>query len=162
MLGELLSYVEVTRSSILASTEEGYDIGTGVFFAGARALTPMRSLLAVWFPRVNEIITLIGSHNLLATPSLALLDDPDTRPLIDEFMHGADGTTAVERAALFRLAWEFVGSQLGGRNALYERFYLTSAGRNRMMAHMNNADRGRSNMLVDNILAAGREAAGSG
>lgn len=161
MLGELLSYVEVTRSAIFASTEEGYDIGTGVFFPGARALTPMRSLLAVWFPRVNEIITLIGSHNLLATPSLALLDDPDTRPLIDEFMHGADGTTAIERAGLFRLAWEFVGSQLGGRNALYERFYLTSAGRNRMMAHISNVDRSRPNALVDSILAAGREATGS-
>ncbi len=161
MLGELLSYVEVTRSSILASTEEGYDIGNGVFFPGPRALAPMRSLLAVWFPRVNEIITLIGSHNLLATPSLALLNDPDTSALVEEFMHGADGTTAVERAGLFRLAWEFVGSQLGGRNALYERFYLTSAARNRMMAHTNNVNRSRPNALVDHILAAGRAAAGS-
>jgi aromatic ring hydroxylase len=121
----------------------------------------MRSLLAVWFPRVNEIITLIGSHNLLATPSLALLHDPDTRPLVDEFLHGADGTTAIERAGLFRLAWEFVGSQLGGRNALYERFYLTSAGRNRMVAHVTNVDRSRANALVENILAAGRDAAGN-
>jgi 4-hydroxyphenylacetate 3-monooxygenase len=161
MLGELLSYVEVTRSAIFSSTEEGYDIGTGVFFPGGRALTPMRSLLAVWFPRVNEIITLIGSHNLLATPSLALLHDPDTRPLVDEFLHGADGTTAIERAGLFRLAWEFVGSQLGGRNALYERFYLTSAGRNRMVAHVTNVDRSRANALVENILAAGRHAAGN-
>jgi 4-hydroxyphenylacetate 3-monooxygenase len=160
MLGELLSYVEVTRNAIHASTAEGYDIGSGIFFPGGRALTPMRSLLAVWFPRVNEIITMIGSHNLLATPSLALLMDPDSRPLIEEFMHGADGATAVERAALFRLAWEFVGSQLGGRNALYERFYLTSAGRNRMMAHMTNFDRTRPYALVDHILAAGREAAG--
>jgi 4-hydroxyphenylacetate 3-monooxygenase len=160
MLGEILSYVEVTRNAIHASTNEGYDIGTGVFFPGGRALTPMRSLLAVWFPRVNEIITMIGSHNLLATPSLALLQDPDSAPLIEEFMHGADGASAVERAALFRLAWEFVGSQLGGRNALYERFYLTSAGRNRQSAHLGNADRTRPYALVDHILTAGREAAG--
>jgi 4-hydroxyphenylacetate 3-monooxygenase len=163
MLGEILSYAEVTRNAIFASTEQGYDIGTGVFFPGGRALTPMRSLLAVWFPRVNEIITLLGSHNLLATPSLALLNDPDTLPLIEEFMHGADGTTAVERAGLFRLAWEFVGSQLGGRNALYERFYLTSAGSNRMRSHIANVDRSRPNALVDHLLAAGREAVnGSG
>ncbi len=160
MLGELLSYVEVTRNAIIASTSEGYDMGDGVFFPGGRALTPMRSLLAVWFPRVNEIITQIGSHNLLATPSLALLIDPDSGPLIEEFIHGADGVSALERAALFRLAWEFVGSQLGGRNALYERFYLTSAGRNRMSAHLGNADRTRPYALVDHILAAGREAAG--
>ncbi len=160
MLGEILSYVEVTRSAILASTEEGYDIGTGVYFPGGRALTPMRSLLAVWFPRVNEIITMLGSHNLIATPSLALLQDPDARPLIDAYMYGADGTSAVERAAIFRLAWDFVGSSLGGRNALYERFYLTSAASNRQRSHVFNTDRSRSNELVDSILRAGRELTG--
>ena len=160
MLGEILSYVEVTRSAILASTEEGYDIGTGVYFPGGRALTPMRSLLAVWFPRVNEIITMLGSHNLIATPSLALLQDPDARPLIDVYMCGADGTSAVERAAIFRLAWDFVGSSLGGRNALYERFYLTSAASNRQRSHVFNTDRSRSNELVDSILRAGRELTG--
>ena len=160
MLGEILSYVEVTRSAILASTEEGYDIGTAVYFPGGRALTPMRSLLAVWFPRVNEIITMLGSHNLIATPSLALLQDPDARPLIDAYMCGADGTSAVERAAIFRLAWDFVGSSLGGRNALYERFYLTSAASNRQRSHVFNTDRSRSNELVDSILRAGRELTG--
>jgi 4-hydroxyphenylacetate 3-monooxygenase len=161
MLGEILSYIDVTKNAIFTSTEQGYDIGTGVYFPGGRALTPMRSLLAVWFPRVNEIITMIGSHNLLAAPSLALLQDPDSRALIDEFMFGADDVSAIERAALFRLGWEFIGSQLGGRNALYERFYLTSAARNRQTSHMSNTDRSRPNALVDSILAAGREAAGS-
>lgn len=156
MLGELLSYVEVTRSAIRCSVAEGYDIGDdGTWFPGGRALTPMRSLLAVWFPRVNEIITLIGSHNLLATPSRAQLDDPAMRPLIDEFMFGADGVSAEERARLFRLAWDFVGSSLGGRNALYERFYLTSAARNRMISHMM-SDRTRGYGLVDSVLEAGR------
>ena len=71
---------------------------------------------------------LIGSHNLLAAPSRRQLDDATLRPLIDEFLHGAKGVDAEERAALFRLAWDFVGSSLAGRNVLYERFYLTSAG----------------------------------
>lgn len=158
MLGELLSYVEVTRSAVFASTEQGYLSDEGVYFGGGRALTPMRSLLATWFPRVNEIITMIGSHNLLIAPSLKLLNDPEMRPLVDEFIHGADDVDAVERAALFRLAWDFVGSQLGGRNVLYERFYLTSAVRNRQTAHMGNADRTRPFALVDGILAEGRAA----
>src|SRR5262249_43336308 len=105
---------------------------------------------AVWFPRVAEIITLIGSHNLLATPSRGQLDDPALRPLLDEFLHGAGDLDAEARAALFRLAWDFVGSGLGARNLLYERFYLTSAARNRRVA------RGRPTELVDTILAAGR------
>lgn len=156
MLGELLSYVEVTRSAVLLSAEHGRHVGDGVWFPDARPLVPMRSLLATWFPRVAEIITLIGSHNLLATPSRRQLDDATLRPLLDEFLHGANGVDAEARAALFRLAWDFVGSGLGGRNLLYERFYLTSASRNRITAHQTNTDRGRSNLLVDSILAAGR------
>jgi aromatic ring hydroxylase len=78
------------------------------------------------------------------------------RPLIDEFLHGAKGVGAEERAGLFRLAWDFVGSTLAGRNVLYERFYLTSAARNRINHHLRNVDRSRAYALVDGILEAGR------
>ena len=104
----------------------------------------MKALLATWMPRVNEIITLIGSHNLLTTPTRSQLDDAALRPLIDEMLHGADGTPADERAALFRMAWDFVGTTLAGRGFLYERFYLTSATRNRQLLHRG-FDRTRAN-----------------
>ena len=156
MLGELLDYVEVTRNAVLISAEQGRDIGNGVFFPEGRALTPMRSLLATWFPRVNEIIMLIGSHNLLATPTRRQLDDATLRPLLDEFLHGAKDVDAERRAALFRLAWDFVGSSLAGRNVLYERFYLTSAARNRIIHHLRYPDRSRAYALVDDILATAR------
>jgi 4-hydroxyphenylacetate 3-monooxygenase len=159
MLGELLDYVEVARNAVIVSAENGYDIGNGVWFPEGRALHPMRSLLATWFPRVNEILMLIGSHNLLATPSRRQLDHAELRPLLDEFLHGARGASAEERAALFRLAWDFVGSTLAGRNVLYERFYLTSATRNRINHHLRNVDRSRAYGLVDEILAAGRKSA---
>ncbi len=152
MLGELLGYVEVTRSAVLLSADHGYHVGDGVWFPDGRPLHPMRALLATWFPRVNEIIMLIGSHNLLATPARRDFDNPELRPLIDEFLHGADGLDAVDRAALFRLAWDFVGSSLGARNVLYERFYLTSAARNRINHHLRNTDRSRAYELVDGIL----------
>ena len=156
LLGELLDYVEVTRNAVLISAEHGRDIGNGVWFPDGRALNPMRSLLATWFPRVNEIIMLIGSHNLLAAPTRRQLDDARLRPLLDEFLHGAQRTGAEERAALFRLAWDFVGSSLAGRNVLYERFYLTSAARNRINHHLRCVDRSRAYALVDGILSAGR------
>jgi 4-hydroxyphenylacetate 3-monooxygenase oxygenase component len=158
MLGELLDYVEVTRNAVLISAEHGRDIGNGVWFPDGRALNPMRSLLATWFPRVNEILMLIGSHNLLAAPTRRQLDDAQLRPLLDEFLHGAKGVDAEERAALFRLAWDFVGSSLAGRNVLYERFYLTSAARNRINHHLRYPDRSRAYALVDGVLAAGRTA----
>ena len=154
MLGELQSYVEVTRSAILLAEEHATMSADGTVFPDGRALHPMRSLLATWFPRVNEILIAIGSHNLLATPSRAMLDDARLRPLIEEFLHGANGVSAEDRAAVYRLAWDFVGSTLGSRNELYERNYLASAKTNRMLAHMM-ADRSVPYALVDEVLKRG-------
>ena len=156
MLGELHGYVEITRSAVLLAEEHAYDRGEGVWFPDGRPLHPMRAQLAVWFPRVNDILVTIGSHNLLATPSRAMLDDGRLRPLIDEFLHGAGDIDAERRAALYRLAWDFVGSGLGARNDLYERNYLASARTNRIGAYMVYSDRSRPHALVDGILGAAR------
>ena len=76
-----------------------------------------------------------GSHNLLTTPSASQFADPALRPLLDRLprRRGRHGI-AEERARIFRLAWDFVGTALAGRNEQYERFYLGSAGRNLLHA----------------------------
>ena len=153
MLGEIACYVRLTANALELSLEQASAREDGVWFPNGAAIEPMRSMLAVWMPRVAEIITLIGSHNLLTTPSRAELDDPKLRPLIDEMLHGADGATADERAAVFRMAWDLVGSSLGGRGFLYERFYLTSAARNKQMLHQRFFDRTRSRALLADMLS---------
>ena len=40
-----------------------------------KPLDALRAVLPYWFPRVNEIIRLIGSHNVLCTPTAAQFDD---------------------------------------------------------------------------------------
>jgi len=153
MLGELACYVRMTRNAIELSLEQAWEREDGVWFPNGAAIEPMRAMLAVWMPRVAEIITLIGSHNLLTTPSRSQFDDPELRPLIDEMLHGADGVAADERAAVFRMAWDFVGSSLAGRGFLYERFYLTSAARNKQMLHTRFFDRARSQALLNDMLS---------
>jgi 4-hydroxyphenylacetate 3-monooxygenase oxygenase component len=153
MLGEMACYVRMTANALDLSLEQAWEREDGVWFPNGAVLDPMRAMLADWMPRVAEIITLIGSHNLLTTPSRAQLDDAALRPLIEEMLHGADGATADERAAVFRLAWDFVGSSLGGRGFLYERFYLTSAARNKQMLHSRYFDRRRARSLLDDMLS---------
>jgi len=58
-----------------------------------------------------------------------------------------------DRAAVFRMAWDFVGSALAGRGFLYERFYLTSAARNKQMLHSRFFDRTRSQALLNDMLS---------
>ncbi|MBL6617714.1 MAG: 4-hydroxyphenylacetate 3-hydroxylase [Reyranella sp.] len=158
MLGELACYVRLTANALELSLEQAWEREDGVWFPNGAALEPMRSMLAMWMPRVAEIITMIGSHNLLTTPSRAELDNATLRPLIDEMLHGADGATADERAAVFRMAWDLVGSALGGRGFLYERFYLTSAARNKQMLHTRFFDRTRSQSLLEDMLSRTRPA----
>jgi aromatic ring hydroxylase len=157
MLGELACYVQATRNSVELSVAQAWERERdGHWFPDPRPLDPMRALLATWMPRVAEIITLIGSHNLLTTPTRSQLDDPELRPLIDETLHGADGLEAEDRTALFRMAWDFVGTGLAGRGFLYERFYLTSATRNRQSLHRLHADRTLANRYVDEMLELAR------
>jgi len=157
-LGEILGYVDMTRNAVELSVEKCRTWPDGGVFPDPRVLTSMRSLLAVWMPRVNEIIRTIGSHNLLAAASRGQLDDGRVRALLDEFLPGANGIDAEERAAVFRLAWDFVGSALGSRNELYERNYLSSARTNRINAHkLYSAEQRKiGDQLVANILEDAR------
>jgi aromatic ring hydroxylase len=158
MLGEIQSYIEITRSAILiaelnATTWEG-----GGVYPEARAFHPMRSILPEWFARVNEILKVIGSHNLLAAASRRQLDDPRILELMNEFQPGANGISAEDRSLTYRVAWDFMGSLLGSRNELYERNYLASSKTNRIASHLfySAANRQRGAYLVDKLLADAR------
>ena len=152
MLGEIWSYAEFSRSAVIAADAEAYEYGDGFWIPDVKPLYALRCMLPSWFPRVNEIISHIGSHFMLATPRARQFDDPAIRPLIDAYLSGAGDVGAKERAAVFRLAWDFVGTGLAGRNVQYERFYLASGARNLQRAHTV-ADYDRSDRLVDSFLA---------
>ncbi len=69
----------------------------------------------------------------MATPTAKDMSGP-MRPLIDQY-YQARGADADKRIRLFRLAWDFVGSELAGRNELYERFYLGDSFRMTSLAY---------------------------
>jgi 4-hydroxyphenylacetate 3-monooxygenase oxygenase component len=151
MLGEIWAYAELTRAAIRAAEQDAYEYGNGTWFPDGRPFAAIRALLPSWFPRVNEIIRLLGSHNLLAAPTSAQLADPELRPLVDRYLRGAKDVPAEQRIRVFRLAWDFAGSALASRNEQYERFYLASGARNFQLAHLV-APQERARRLVDRFL----------
>jgi len=150
LLGELAMFAEFARATVYAGEQAAREYGNGLWCCDLRPLMALRAALPTWFPRVNEIIRMIGSHNLLTTPARATLADRKLRPLIDKYLTGV-GVDAEQRSRLFRLAWDFAGTALGSRNEQYERFYLGSSGRNLILAHTW-TDRARANRLVDRFL----------
>ena len=151
MLGEIWCFSEVARACVAAAEEGAYEFGNGVWFPAGGPLTALRASLPQWFPRVNEIIRLLGSHNLFAAPTEAQFGDPELRPLIERYLRGAKDVSAEDRARVFRLAWDFAGSALASRGEQYERFYLASGARNQQMAHAL-APRERADRLVDRFV----------
>jgi 4-hydroxyphenylacetate 3-monooxygenase oxygenase component len=150
MMGEIAMFAEFARAAVYAAEQAAHDHGNGFWCCDIRPLMALRAALPEWFPRANEIIRRIGSHNLLTTPSRAALDDPQLRPLIDQYLTGV-GVDAERRDRIFRLAWDFAGSALGSRNEQYERFYLGSTGRSLTTLHVQ-LDRGRAENLVNRFL----------
>jgi 4-hydroxyphenylacetate 3-monooxygenase len=151
LLGELWGYAELTRAAVRTAENEAVEFVPGVFFPALGPLQALRAALPSWFPRANEILRLLGSHNLLAAPTAAQLADAELRPLVERYLRGAGPVTAERRARIFRLAWDFVGSALASRNEQYERFYLASGARNHQLAQIF-ADRKRALRLVDRFL----------
>lgn len=150
LLGELFGYAELARAAIATAEAEARHWGNGVWFPNGAPLNQLKQFMPVWMPRVNEILRLIGSHNLLATPTKSQIDDPALAPLIAKYLQGAE-IGAEERIRVFRLAWDFAASALGGRGEQYERFYLASAARNRVQSHLL-APKERGLALVERFL----------
>jgi 4-hydroxyphenylacetate 3-monooxygenase oxygenase component len=151
MLGEIWAFSEFARSAICAAEMQAREYPGGVWFPDVRPLHALRASLPYWFPRVNEIIRLLGSHNVFAAPTQAQMRDPELKPLIDRYLRGAGDVSAEERVRVFRLGWDFVGSALASRNEQYERFYLASGTRNRQI-HEGFFDPSRADRLVDQFL----------
>ena len=151
MLGEIWCYSEFAQAAVAAAEAGAFDQGEGFWTPSVEPLFALRSMLPSWFPRVSEILKLIGSHYMLATPKAGQLHDEELGGLIEEFMGGADGIGAKERAKIFRLGWDFLGSQMAARNEQYERFYLGSGARN-LQSVLRVADTAYSDSLVDQFL----------
>jgi aromatic ring hydroxylase len=151
MLGEIAMFAEFARTTVFAAEQAAREYGNGMWACDARPLLTLRAALPTWFPRTNEIIRQLGSHNLLTTPARAALADEKLRPLLEKYLKGV-GVDAEQRSRVFRLAWDFAATALGSRNEQYERFYLGSVGRNLTTLHVN-GDRTRANRLLDRFLS---------
>jgi 4-hydroxyphenylacetate 3-monooxygenase oxygenase component len=148
-LGQIWNMVELTRSALVAA-EAGASLDEGgVWYPDERPFVALRGEMPKWMPRASEILQLVGGGGFMATPSEA-----DVRgPLADEIAtyYQAAGADAERRIRLFRLAWDFVGSDLGGRGELYERFYLSDSYRMTALAYKI-ADKELPEALVEQFL----------
>ena len=150
-LGELWSMLELTRAGIVAAEAGSFRAEGGEdWVPDERSFVALRGLMPKWVPRSLELIQLIGGGGFMATPSKADWEGP-LRADIEKYFQGRNAG-AERKIRAFRLAWDFVGSSLGGRGELYERFYLSDSFRMTALAYLL-ADKEHPTELVERFLS---------
>jgi 4-hydroxyphenylacetate 3-monooxygenase len=122
-LGELMMYTELMRACMRASEADAALDQWGVMRPAALPVEITRNLFTTAYPRMAEILQLLGSSSFMITPTEADFRTP-LAPDIDQYL-ATEGSNARERVKLFRLAWDIAGSAFGSRQVLYERFFAS-------------------------------------
>ncbi|MEK3919618.1 4-hydroxyphenylacetate 3-hydroxylase family protein [Paenibacillus sp. FSL K6-2393] len=121
-LGELLTQIDVIKALIIAAEAKAVPDAAGVLVPDLTYVETARNLGTKYYPRAVEILQQVGAGGFVQTPS----GIEDFYGPISEFMHlyfeGA-AVSAEKKVELFKLAWDLIGSPLGARHLLYEKFY---------------------------------------
>jgi 4-hydroxyphenylacetate 3-monooxygenase len=121
-LAEMIMTTEVMRACLRAAEADAAADKWGQFVPARAPLDTGRNLFPRLYPRLVEIIQLNSSSSLMAAPSEADFESP-ILPDIEKYLATARALPR-ERVALYRLAWDVAGSDFGGRQLLYERFFF--------------------------------------
>ena len=121
-IAEIIYSLEAMRAFARASEADAVLDRWGVMTPAWAPLDAARNMFTWMYPRMIEILQLLGASGLMARPTRADLDS-EIRPLLERY-HQAARLGAEERIALFRLAWDLALSAFGSRQVLYERFFF--------------------------------------
>src|SRR5256886_7819139 len=122
-IGELMLTTELIRACLRAAEADSATDRWGVMCPAILPVECTRNLFMTAYPRMIEILQLLGSSRFLITPSEADFQSP-LAPHIEQYL-ATDTTAARDRVKLFRLAWDVAGSAFGSRPGPYQRFLAT-------------------------------------
>jgi 4-hydroxyphenylacetate 3-monooxygenase len=121
-VAEIILAVETMKAFVRASEADAEIDKWGVMTPAWDPLNVARNIFPKTYPRLVEIIQLLGASGLMAIPSESDLKS-GIRPDIDKYLV-ARNAASEDRLRLFRLAWDVSVSAFGSRQTLYERYFF--------------------------------------
>ena len=128
MTAEIIESLETQKALLRAAEADAAPGKWGVMRPAEMPLMVARYLFLQVYPRMGEILQLMGSSSLMALPTEADLKGPLAGELAAYL--DTDTASAEERVRLFRLAWDACCSAFSQRQILYERFFQGDVYRN--------------------------------
>jgi 4-hydroxyphenylacetate 3-monooxygenase len=127
-IAEIITYLETMKACLRAGEADAQIDEWGIACPARPPLDVARNMFPKMYPRMIEILQLLGASGLMATPSQADIDGPIAGD-IDRYYQAA-AASGRDRIRLFRLAWDTACSSFGSRQVLYERFFFGDPVRN--------------------------------
>ncbi|MDR7584791.1 MAG: 4-hydroxyphenylacetate 3-monooxygenase, oxygenase component [Armatimonadota bacterium] len=121
-IAEIIYYLEAMRAFLRAAEADAQVDKWGMMTPAWPPLDAARNMFTWMYPRMVEIVQLLGASGLMARPTRADLEGPLAEAV--EKYHQAARLPARDRVRLFRLAWDLALSAFGSRQVLYERFFF--------------------------------------
>ena len=128
-IAEMVMNLEIIKALLRTAEVDAAPDEWGLFTPARFPLTVAENMYArSFYPRMIEIMQLLGSSSLMALPSQA---DFDSEIALDvEHYLATDSASALDRTKLFHLAWDISCSAFGSRSLHYERFFAGDLVRN--------------------------------
>lgn len=155
-LGECMSYVELVESAIIRAEVQYDTIANGNIRTTLAPLQALRGLLPTFYPRVIEVLQMIGAGGLLMAPTAADFNAPEIAGDVAKYYQGAEGLASVDRIRLFKLAWDLAGDAFGSRQLQYERFYAGDPVRILAMTYLGSSDKAYRELVDRAVALAGK------
>ena len=121
-LSEVIVALETLRSMQLAAEHTATKDRWGIMVPNRRPLLAANVYFPKIYPRMIEIIQLLGASGLIMIPDEQTFATGNG-PLLDHYLKGI-GISAKDNVQLSRLAFELSVSAFGGRQTVYERFFF--------------------------------------
>jgi 4-hydroxyphenylacetate 3-monooxygenase len=128
MTAEIIENLEITKACLRAAEADAAIDQWGIMTPASMPLMVARQLFIRMYPRMAEILHLLGSSSLMALPTQADLKGPLASE-IKRYLE-TDTASAEQRVKLFHLAWDTCCSAFASRQVLYERFFQGDRSRN--------------------------------
>ena len=122
MVAEAMWVTELMRASLRAAEADADVDRWGTMTPKRMPLDTARNVYPKMYPRLVELVQLLGSSSLMATPSEEDFEN-DIAPDVERYFQLANAAPK-DRVALFRLAQDVAASGFGARQVLYERFFF--------------------------------------
>jgi 4-hydroxyphenylacetate 3-monooxygenase len=136
LVAEVITQRDLMRACLRAAEADAVPNQWGVMSPAIGPIQAGRTIFGrTLYPRMIEIIQLLGTSSLMALPAEADFDTA-LAPEIDRYL-STDTSNARERARLFHLAWDVACSSFSGRQVLYERMFGGNPVRNATMLFNN-------------------------